>query len=174
MVETSVKDNAQVRWYITITAGLVSKVCRLYYYGFKRALALQSKEFLALKITLLSNMASLEQVCWTCLILLNPARWQRKVRDPRFLLSMNPLAPISSGWMWHFNPVFFMSLYLSTFLDLAASMLRVESQGTVSSTRWTVKGDVLLSTNTRSGRWPVTMMEAGIEPPLVFQPLRSE
>ena len=84
-------------------------------------------------------MASLEQVCWTCLTLWNPVSWQRKARVTRFLLLMNPLAPISSGRRRHFNPVALISatmdLYLSTILFLADSMFLDESHGTVSSTR---------------------------------------
>ena len=94
---------------------------------------------------------------WKSLFLRNPLRCQRKVSVPRFLLQINPLAPISSVWRWHLRPDAFMSvvreMYLSVFLAWAASIL----PGTCQLNQVTVLAEVLLSTRPRSGRWAVTM-----------------
>ena len=74
------------------------------------------------------------------LIFLSFPREQSQVMVDLFLLVISPRAPISKVVWEHWNPFSLMSStresYLSSFLSLAPSA--PESQGTVSSTRFTL------------------------------------
>ena len=87
------------------------------------------------------STASLLQFFTTLLTLVILRLWQSCVRMFLFLALMNPLVPISRGMLRHLKSfpwiVVVSSLYISAFLDVAASMLADVFQCTMSSTSLT-------------------------------------
>ena len=94
-------------------------------HGFKTAPPFQSEEYLAFQMENDPSTASLLQFFITLLTLVILRPWQSCVRMFLFLALMNPLVPISRGMLRHLKPFPWMvvvsSLYLSAFLDVAAS-----------------------------------------------------
>ena len=94
-------------------------------HGFKTAPPFQSEEYLAFQMENDPSTASLLQFFTTLLTLVILRPWQSCVRMFLFLALMNPLVPISRVMLRHLKPFPWMvvvsSLYLSAFLDVAAS-----------------------------------------------------
>ena len=98
-------------------------------HGFKTAPPLKSEEYLAFQMENDPSNTSLLQFFTTLLTLVILRPWQSCVRMFLFLVLINPLVSISRRMLRHLKPFPLMvsSLYLSAFLDVAASMLSLVS-----------------------------------------------